>query len=149
MASDNNPALGSLVGLAGKWNMELSNASFLPNSSDIIKGHVSCEWLENGVFLVLRMGDRPSPPWAIWLISRDQERPGYSAFYYDDRQVSRIYEMSFADGVWKMWRDSPGFSQRYEGKLSRDGNTITAEWQRSQDGLNWEHDFDVKYTRVT
>ena len=95
----------------------------------------------------MRMGDSTSRPWAIWLISRDESLPNYQVFYYDDRQVSRIYEMSLANGVWKMWRESPGFWQRYEGQVSADGNTITAQWEKSKDGSRWEHDFDIRYTR--
>jgi hypothetical protein len=48
--------------------------------------------------------------------------------------------MSFSDGIWKMERNSPGFSQRYEGKMSRDGNTIASSWEKSLDGQRWEHD---------
>ncbi len=55
--------------------------------------------------------------------------------------------MSFSAGVWKMWREAPGFSQRYEGKVSADGNTISGRWQTSSDGTKWEHDFNVTYSR--
>ncbi len=148
MAETVNPALESLQVLVGDWIMELSNAAFLPNPADTVKGHISFKWLEHGAFLGMHVGDKPRTPWAIWLISRDESRPGYQMFYYDDRQVSRIYAMSFENGLWKMWRESPGFWQRYEGKVSEDGNTITAQWEKSNDGTSWEHDFDVRYTRV-
>jgi len=69
--------------------------------------------------------------------------------YYDTRKVSRVYEMSFSDGIWKMWRNSPDFSQRFKGKFSDDGNSIVAYWEKSSDGSTWEHDFDVTYTRVS
>ena len=91
----------------------------------------------------------PLPPDAIWLISRDESTPNYTVLYYDARSVSRVYKMSFSDGVWKMWRESPGFWQRYEGKLSKDSNTITAHWEKSPDGTKWEHDFDLTYTKVS
>lgn len=139
-----NPALQPLEFLVGEWQMELSNAAFLPHPSDTVRGQVSFEWLENGAFLCLRMGGN-----ARWLINRDDSRADYSVFYYDARSVSRIYEMSFADGVWKMWREAPGFSQRYEGAVSNDGKTITAHWEKSFDGSTWEHDFDVTYTKLS
>ncbi len=144
-----NPALKDLEILVGEWEMELSNAAFLPDRSAKVKGAVSFEWLEDGAFLILRMGDKPSDaPSAIWLIHRDESNSGYQAFYYDDRKVSRIYKMSFSDGSWKLWRQAPGFSQRFEGKVSEDGKTISATWEKSVDGLEWEHDFDVKYSRM-
>jgi hypothetical protein len=146
---ETNPALTHLEILVGDWDMELSNASFLPNSADTITGHISFEWVESGAFLVMYMGNKPpSIPDAIWLISRDESTSNYTVLYYDTRKVSRVYEMSFSDGIWKMWRNSPDFSQRFKGKFSDDGNSIVAYWEKSSNGSTWEHDFDVTYTRV-
>jgi hypothetical protein len=50
--------------------------------------------------------------------------------------------------VWKLWRDSPGLSQRFIGTFSDDGNSISGHWEKSADGSNWEHDFDLTYTNV-
>jgi hypothetical protein len=61
--------------------------------------------------------------------------------------VERVYLMSLSDGVWKFWRDTPGFSQRFTGTFSADGNTITCEIQMSRDGSNWEHDHDLTFTK--
>jgi hypothetical protein len=144
-----NPALMHLEGLVGDWDMVLSNASFLPSPSDTVTGLVSIKWAESGAFLVMYMGNKPpSTPDAIWLISRDDSTPHFTVLYYDTRKVSRVYEMSFSDDVWKMWRNSQDFSQRFEGKLSADSNTIKAHWDKSSDGTTWEHDFDVTYTKV-
>ena len=68
--------------------------------------------------------------------------------YHDDRAVSRLYQMSLADGIWKMWRNSPGFSQRLEGQFNPAGDVITARWEKSVDGSTWEHDFDLTYTKI-
>jgi hypothetical protein len=128
--------------------MELSNAFFLPSPYDTAKGPVSFEWVQDGAFLLMRMGDKEQgTPSAMWLISRDDAVSDYTVFYYDDRSVSRVYGMSFVDGIWKMWRAAPGFSQRFEGKLSDDNNTITASWGKLLDGTTWERDFDVTYRR--
>jgi hypothetical protein len=144
-----NPSLEHLKILVGDWDMELSNASFLPRSSDAVKGHASFEWLQDGAFLIMYMGNKPpGAPDAMWLISRDESTSNYTVLYYDTRKVSRVYEMSFSDGAWKIWRNSPGYSQRFEGKVSDDGNIITAYWEKSSDGSTWGHDFDVTYTRV-
>ena len=144
-----NPMLRELEMLIGKWEMELSNASFLPDPSATMISNVTFEWLEDAAFLILRMGGRPSKsPGAIWLINRGESNSEYKVFYYDDRKVSRIYEMSFVDQVWKLWRQSPDFSQRFEGKINNDGNKILAKWEKSNDGQAWEHDFDVTYTRI-
>jgi hypothetical protein len=144
-----NPALISLEGLVGEWEMELSQTSFLPDPSDTVKGPVLIEWVQDGAFLLMRMGDKQQgPPQALWLISRDDATPNYTVLYYDARSVSRVYAMSFSDGVWKMWRDSPGFWQRYEGTVNDDSKTISGNWEKSSDGTTWEHDFDVRYTKI-
>ena len=46
------------------------------------------------------------------------------------------------------WRDFAGFSRRFNGMFSDDNNVITARWEQSGDGSNWEYDFDLTYTRV-
>ena len=47
-----------------------------------------------------------------------------------------------------MWREAPGFFQRFTGTFSDDNNTITGRWEGSRDGSNWEPDFDMTYTKV-
>ena len=144
-----NPALKDLAMLEGEWEMELSNSTFLPNPTVTVKGHASFAWVQDGAFLEMRQGDKPpSPPAAIWLMNRDESSGGYEVFYYDDRGVSRIYQMSLDGKIWKMWRDAPGFSQRFEGTISDDRNTIRAHWEKSTDGRQWDHDFDITYTRI-
>jgi hypothetical protein len=63
--------------------------------------------------------------------------------YSDERGVSRIYQMSLEGGVWRMWRESPGFSQRVTGTLSSNGNTMSCHGELSHDGSHWEQDLDV------
>jgi hypothetical protein len=143
-----NPALAALEPLVGAWRMELSHAAFLPDPTAMVASAVSFDWREDGALLVLRMGgEPPGPANALWLIGRDSSRPEYTVLYYDTRGVSRIYAMTFADGVWQLWRDAPGFSQRFEGRVSADGNRIAGRWEKSTDGATWEHDFDVTYAR--
>jgi hypothetical protein len=138
-----NPALKHLALFVGDWDMALSNASFLPDPKTVVHGRVVFEWVEDGAFPVMRQGKQ-----ATWLIGRDEGAKGYIVFYFDDRGVSRIYQMSLKDKVWKMWRDSPKFSQRYEARFSRDKKTIAAFWEKSFDGKKWEHDFDMRYTKL-
>lgn len=146
-----NPALKELAVLVGKWRMKISNASFLPDLSQTVEASAVIEWLEDGDFLVLRQGDKHNEagiPWATWLIGHDQDAPNYTVLYLDDRQFSRVYEMTFTDGVWKIWRNAPNFVQSFEGRLSEDKRTITGAWGKSKDGKEWEHDFELVYTRI-
>lgn len=143
-----NPALQSLQTLVGTWKIELTNASFLPDTEAILSGTVSFEWFEEGDFMIMRQGTkRKGVPWATWFIGRDQDSQNFTVLYIDDRRVTRVYEMSFEDRVWKIWRDSPEFSQRFMGQVGQDMKTIKASWEKSFDGEVWEHDFDITYIK--
>lgn len=145
-----NPTLKNLETLVGVWDMEIANARFLPNPTDTVQGQVSFEWIEGGDFLMMRQGKKRAggPPYAAWLFARDESADDYVALYCDDRRVSRMYRMRFSGGDWQLWREAPGFFQRFTGAVSQDGNTITASWEVSRDdGKTWEHDFDLTYRR--
>jgi hypothetical protein len=82
------------------------------------------------------------------IISGDESVETCTALYYDSRGVARVYQMSFAQRTWALWRQAPGFWQRFLGILSEDGGAIRGAWEKSADGSAWEHDFDLIYTRV-
>lgn len=143
-----NPALAELQPLVGRWQIELYNAAFLPDSDTRIRSSVEINWIEQGCALRIAQGDWTQPPAAVWIIGRDETEPEFSVLYADDRGVSRAYLMSFEDGHWRMWRTTPEFSQRFEGRLEADARTIRGRWENSADGgATWEHDFNVDYRR--
>ena len=136
-----NPALKELEALVGEWEVEVPQ---FPGP----RGRAIFEWLEGGAYLRFR-ADAPDPaPSATLIISRDESSETYTLLHYDSRGVSRVSQMSFGGGVWRMWREAPGFWQRFSGTLSDDGASIRAAWEKSADGSVWEHDFDLIYTRV-
>jgi hypothetical protein len=137
-----NPALQRLDALVGEW--ELENPQY-PE----VRGRATFEWLEGGAFLVQHSEvDDAAVPNATMIIGRDESTETYCIVYYDSRGVSRVYQMSLFDGVWKMWREAPGFSQRFSGAFGDNGQTITGRWERSSDGVHWEHDFDLMYKKA-
>ena len=142
-----NPALAALQFLVGSWDMELSEASFLPDPDAKVGVSVTFEWIEQGAALVMRMGDVATPA-ATWIIGRDDSDPDYYVLYADDRGVSRVYRMTLRDGTWRIWRDTAEFSQRFQAEVSPRQAEISGSWQKSIDrGTTWEHDFRVRYSR--
>jgi hypothetical protein len=140
-----NPAFADLDLLVGEWNTTGTHPAF-PSAVD---GHSSFEWLEQAALLVWHFDwERPGPPSAISVIGHDDPAADYFVLYSDERGVARIYEMSMEGRVWKMHRESPGFSQRMTGRFGDDGNTITVHGELSRDGSNWEPDLDVIYAKV-
>jgi hypothetical protein len=141
-----NLALERLDALVGEWTAEATVPSDPPLA---VRGRTAFEWLTGGSFLVQRWDvAHPDFPDGIAIIGSDASAEAYRQHYFDTRGVSRVYEMSLRDNVWKLWRDSPDFSQRFTGMFSDDGKTITGRWEKSSDGWNWEHDFDLTYVKV-
>lgn len=72
----------------------------------------------------------------------------YHMLTFDERGVSRKYEVTLRDNTWKWWRNAPGFFQRYEGRIGDDGNTIIGKGELSKDDLSWEKDLDLTHRRA-
>ena len=145
-ASIPNPALEPFSVLIGNWNTTGTHA-LIPDT--ILHGRTSFEWLEGGAFLVMRTEiDEPSIPSGIAIIGSDDSTNEYFMLYFDERGVSRKFEVTLRDNVWKWWRNAPGFFQRYEGIIADDGNTIIGKGELSKDGSTWEKDLDLTYKRV-
>jgi hypothetical protein len=67
--------------------------------------------------------------------------------YFDSRGVHRVYGVSFNDRAWRMWRNAPGFSQRFTGTFSDDGDTIDGLWKLSRDDTTWDDDLKISFRR--
>jgi hypothetical protein len=148
-----NPSLKELDVLSGGWDMEIRwspKTHKLVGGPATVRGANRFEWIEDGHFLVHHQGGVAGAPDARWLMGRDETSGAYAVLYSDSRGVSRVYQMSFENRVWRIWRNAPAFDhyQRFEGLLSADGRTIDAHWERSEDGNTWELDFDLKFVKT-
>lgn len=146
--------LARLDALVGDWELSASIGG-----SEVTGGLTRFEWIENGDFLVQHAdADVPPDAPAEWIanspfpvttiVGLDDARERFSMLYADARAVCRVYEMSLNDGVWKIWRNAPGFFQRFTGTFSDDGRTISAFWEMSDDGKTWRRDFALTYSKV-
>jgi hypothetical protein len=144
-----NAALARLNVFVGTWSTQITSMSFDPDPSAVVPGRTTFDWLEGGGFLTQHseVADIRFPR-GVAILGPDDSAETYGMLYFDSRGVSRIYQMSLQGNVWKVWRDFPGFSQRFTGTFSDDRNTITARWEKSSDGSNWELDFNLTYTRI-
>jgi len=132
--------------LIGDWTIEIE----WPGQDEPIRGATSYAWLEGGGYVVQRSTmEHPDFPNAIMVIGPavgDRER--IVQHYFDSRGIARIYDISFDDGVLGISRDDADFAQRYRGRISDDGQTITGAWEICEDGATWRHDFAGTYTKV-
>lgn len=137
--------LEPLQAFVGTWSTEFMHVA-LPNP---LRGQATFEWLEGGQFLIMRSFVEDSRvPEMIGIIGVDASGEGLVEHYFDSRGVSRVYQMSLRDGIWRVWRDAPGFSQRSEGSFSDDSKTIKVRGELRRDDVTWEYDWEQSYTKV-
>lgn len=143
-----NDALEALGVFVGEWHM---TASLAPDPASAPRARTTFEWLTGKRFLIQRWEvDVAEAPDGIAVIGFDPAKSTYLQHYFDSRGVARVYEMTFANQVWTLYRitsEPDDFSQRFTGTFSEDGNTIAGRWETSNDGSGWAHDFDLSYTR--
>lgn len=149
---DRHEALARLAALVGRWTVQ-------PKVEGVGTAWTEFSWHEGGQFL-RQYTDADAVPESApqdWrenapfpttaLIGLDDSTDEFTMLYADARGVYRVYRMTFADGVWRLWRDAPGFHQRFTGTLSADGATMDGQWEMSPDGADWHLDFELTYRR--
>ena len=68
--------------------------------------------------------------------------------YFDERGVSRRYEVRMQDKTLTWWRNATDFSQRFTMTIDPDGRTMTSRGQYSRNGAAWEPDLELTHTRL-
>jgi uncharacterized protein DUF1579 len=143
--------LEALEPFVGEWTIEAELAAATPD----VEAKTVFEWMAGKQFLVQRWEiPVPEAPDGLAVIGFDEDTQLYLQHYFDSRGVARLYEMTFSDGVWKLWRKTSdftplSFSQRFTGEFGEDGNSIEGRWEIAHDHTTWEHDFDLTYRRIT
>jgi hypothetical protein len=154
-AAEQNAVLSQLNALVGEWEMQVLSL----DGDALSRGRTVFEWLEGGAFLIQHANAEAlstvSEGWAAaspfpvtTIIGLDDSAERFSMLYADARGVFRVYQMTLGAGVWTLRRDAPGFFQRFSGKFSDADDTISGRWDSSNNGENWEPDFELTYTRV-
>ncbi len=145
-ASIPNPALELFGVLIGKWKTVGTHPE-VPNT--ILHGNTTFKWIEEGAFLVWNSEvDYEGFPKGIAIFGSDDVTGQYYMLYFDERKVSRKYDVSFKNNVLKWWRNAPKFSQRYSWTIDDNGNTIISKGELSKDGTNWKKDLEQTFTRI-
>jgi hypothetical protein len=155
MSTQITPQLTVLQALLGEWSMHP-----VIDGQPAALGRTTFAWSADGAFVVQHADAEPteievpaewqanSPFPTDAIIGLDDDSGEFTMLYADARAVHRVYRMTLADGTWTVWRETPGFWQRYIGRFSADGATITGGWQSSADGSNWRPDFELSYRRL-
>jgi hypothetical protein len=144
-AAKPNPSLQPFSALVGTW-ATIGTHPLVPGTT--FHGRTTFTWIEGGAFLIMHSQiDEPDIPSGIAVFGSDDTAGECSMLYFDERGVSRRYETRLRDNVWEWWRNAPGLSQRFRGVIAADGRTITSHGELSRDGVTWEGDLALTYTR--
>jgi hypothetical protein len=141
-----NPALGPLKALVGEW-VTVGTHPYLPGQ--VLRGRTTAEWIEGGAFLLMRSEiDHPEMPCGVSVFGSDDGLQELYMLYFDERGVSRRYDV-VAEGNTITWhRDDPAFAQRMVLTFLNDGSTIECKGEMKRDGGSWEPDLQLTYARA-
>ena len=137
-----DPALEPFDALMGAWDTEATH----PQLDAVVPGRTTFESLEGGHFVVLRVhNDHELFPDSISVVGAPETGEGLAMEYFDSRGVRRTYAVSFDDGVLRMWRDAPGFDQRFSATPGPEA--FEGRWQLAETPGDWQDDVKVTYRR--
>ena len=149
--------LEGLNRLVGSWVTEATHRAF---PGLVVRGSIDVEWLEGKRFLIHRgRVDHPDFPDSISIIgdmasdrasalaSAASKDASLGMHYFDSRGVFRAFEASIDDTTFRIWRNAAGFSQRFTGKFSADGDTISGMWELCEDDVSFQNDLAITYRR--
>lgn len=141
-----DPALARLNVFIGTWHTEGWIMESLYGSVARLTAIDTYQWLPGGFFLIHHvdghMGDKEVK--AIEIIGYDPSALKYFTHSYDNQGCIATYQANLLDGAWSI----AGKSERFAGRFTEDGKTLTGSWEMSSDGLNWLPWMDIRLKKV-
>jgi hypothetical protein len=148
---DRARALERLEVFVGEWEAE---AVFSPDRGVTrIRGRSVFEWALAKTFLVQRSDAEDPVPDSVSIFAVNPDGNSYTQHYFDARGVVRLYQMTFDGRDWTLSRHEADFTpldfdQRFVATFEEGGASIRGRWEIRHPGQDWEHDFEVVYTRA-
>jgi hypothetical protein len=140
--TDRHPNLEPFDALIGTWTTEAKHRMV----DEVVYGTVTWEWLEGGKFVLQRSHtDDERFPDGLSVFGPPEDGDGLVMEYFDSRGVRRTYAVAIEDGVLRIWRESPGFDQRFSAKLAPD--VYEGEFEYAETPGAWQHDMKAIYRR--
>jgi hypothetical protein len=140
-----NPALAPLSFLIGEWRTEGTHPGA---PGETLTGRTSFAWHEGGAFLIMRSKvDHPLFPSGTAIFASDGQAGRFAMIYFDERGVSRLFEVAVGDRSVTWRRDDPAFAQSTA--VAADGDDVLrARGRMSKDGGEWEDDLSQVFRRL-
>jgi hypothetical protein len=142
VTENRDPQLDACEALIGTWDTEAKHVAI----DEVVTGSTTFEWLEGDRFVVQRShADHELMPDGLSVIGPPEAGDGLVMEYFDSRGVRRTYRTSIEDGVWRIWRDEPGFEQRFSATLAPD--QFEGVFELAETPGAWREDMRVTYRR--
>lgn len=141
-----NKALAALEPLIGQWEYTMYNAWFLESMDAKVKGFTTIERLHDS-FVVIRSSNADKKPEDVWVIGYSDPQKKYQMFYYDQRGVARIFNMTFDGKKLFFWREDEDMHQRITLEITDDGLHSVAEASEDK-GKTWRKDLEMAHRRL-
>ena len=141
-----NPALKPFEAFLGEWQTTGTHPH-VPGT--IFHGRASFGWQYGGAFLIMRTQmDEAEVPSGVAIFGSDNEAKTYFMLYFDERGVSRKYDVSVDNNAMTWRRDDRKFSQRMTITVEASGNRMVGRGAMSREGAAWEDDLSLTYVRL-
>jgi hypothetical protein len=129
----------------GEWQITGSHPYF-PEVE--LYGRASFRWYEGGAFVILHYEiDNENFPDGVEIFGSDNVSKEYVMLHFDERCISRRYDVSTEKDGITWWRDDSDFSQRFSLVIHDDGTMMSTGKMRRK-GADWEDDLKLFYKRV-
>ena len=130
--------------LVGEWRTTGTHP-MVPGTT--FHGRASFAWHEGGAFLIMRSEiDEEEIPNGVAIVGSDDAAGTFFMMYFDERGVSRKYDVTLVGDRLVWARDEAGFSQRQT--LMIEGSRLVGSGEMSRGGGEWEGDLALTYDRI-
>lgn len=141
-----NPQLAFFERLIGQWRTTGTHPA-MPGAT--LRGRVSFAWQDGGAFLVWRSEvDDPRFPDGIAIVGSDDAAGTLFISYFDQRGVSRKYDVTLGENGFAMQRMDPQFSQRITFVLEAGDVKMVSKGEMAREGAGWEPDLSQTFERL-
>jgi hypothetical protein len=149
MAADTNPTAVQqehkrLDVFVGKWTIEGVTKD---GRTVAIRGTETYQWMPGGFFLMHNLNVRVGEDdyYAHEIIGYDASRQQFTINSFDSWGQKDNYQATVQNNAWTY----SGQSRRGTVAFNRDGDSMTADWQMSFNGSDWQPWMDLKSTKST
>lgn len=92
--------------------------------------------------------DHPNFPSGVAIFGSDDVAKKYFLLSFDERGVSRKYDVTMTGNQLKWWRNEPSFSQRFTMTIEDNSNKMVSTGEMSREEAAWEKDLALTYLRL-